>query len=212
MHREAAMRLDRLLASPQRAMQTRTRVLWHFTAPLILRDIVTSRRLVVSESNVGSGRRDRPPHGEHVGPDVVWLFDTATPAEDTILGDAPDQPIMDKRLVRIGVRLPEGDAIRWRHWPPRGVMHPKWRRVFEDHASTYNWFVIERDIPAEEWISIEWRPTRDTPRWRPFSVPLTADALQPIWDELGDHPDNYESVMVKRGEVTLLVVHPKAHR
>lgn len=104
-----------------------------------------------SESNVGSVVPWQPPHGGHVGPDVVWLLDDSDPFA---FEHGLEHTVLNKRAVRIEVDVP---ALRWLDWEPAQQMHPDWRRTFIDIAggdeAAEHWYVWPAPIRFNRWVS-----------------------------------------------------------
>lgn len=94
----------------------------HFTSEFHLGLITAAGLINATESNIGSGRRDWRPFGEHVGPDVVWLTDDPDPDEDQSFRGS----LLNKTAVRLDVDV---DAIKWTTWGPAKRMHRDWRRA-----------------------------------------------------------------------------------
>jgi hypothetical protein len=126
--------------------------LYHFTSPERLTAILAEGVIRTTESNIGSGRPDLPPCGDHVGPDVVWLTDRQEP---DARGLALDLQIdgTDKTGVRITVEVPDAE-----HWPAFATaygMNATWRRAMEEDRAPQTWWVVARPITMIEVIAIE---------------------------------------------------------
>jgi len=126
-------------------------MLYHYTCrcELHLGSILREGTLRVSESNIGSADPKMPPCGEHIGPDVVWLTTSEHPWGTQGLEGGP----CDKTAVRIVVDVV--DAHHWPEWSKRHGMHPRWRRSLERDCYPNQWYVVERPIPQEEWVSVD---------------------------------------------------------
>lgn len=154
---------------------------WHFTCPLHLADILVDQELRPSESNIGGPRVMGPrgrlvyhPHGEHVGPDVVWLFDTPEPrlrnGGRMLNGHhADEQPQWNKTLVRIEVEVPVADddhpdgAHPWTTWSADQGISKAWGRHLAEGGDPRQWFVVPRPVTRAEWVGIEQRSKADGP-------------------------------------------------
>ena len=129
------------------------RTLYHFTSQIHLPMIQAAGQLRTTESNIGSVTPIRPPYGDHIGPDVVWLLDTADldGRRHGLQGSSAD-----KTRVRFTVRA---RATRWVSWPPAQRMHPEWREEFirdgGGPAAARRWWVSERPIPSTAWLQID---------------------------------------------------------
>lgn len=131
---------------------------YHFTSRLHLPLIVAAKVITTTESHVGSGRHDWPPHGQHVGPDVVWLLDVP----EVEYPHGLDGSVVDKTGVRFTV---QAAAYRWLDWPPAQSMHPEWRheliKLAGGWAAARRWWVSERPIPADDWQVVDVLPPRE---------------------------------------------------
>lgn len=126
---------------------------FHFTHAFHLPRILATGYLKTTESNIGSPFPvPFGPHGERVGPDVVWLFDTPEPewANDKAHGLYPD-----KRRIRFEVDV---KAVRWLDWAPAKQMAPEWRELFLQGAggleAAERWYVLPSPIYRKRWVDI----------------------------------------------------------
>jgi hypothetical protein len=152
---------------------------YHLTSLWHLPRIEASGGLKPGESNIGCPREmaDSIPSqgmriGEHVGPDVVWLFDTPEP---TLKVDgAMLRPVAgaryDKRLVRITVEVP--DAQWWPEWSRAHGIDRPWYKLMARGGRPQEWYVVARRIPVAEFVNVEVRHAPDAP-WQAvgLSVP-----------------------------------------
>lgn len=134
-------------------------IFYHFTSWQHCLEIFASGEIRTTESNVGSGRKDWQPFGEHVGPDVVWLTTREIPTRNgvdlpAVVGRELDIP-NQKWRVRLTLQLPEEEVYQWTRWSKKQRMNPKWRRAIEDGMSFQSWWVIERSISLDEIVSDE---------------------------------------------------------
>lgn len=132
-------------------------MLYHFTCWLNYQRIKHDGRILKTESNIGSGRADTPPFGEHVGPDVVWLTTRETPDRNGLEHPPglliPQRGIVwDKARIRLTVDVPANEVVRWSVWSQRHGMHPKWRKAMETGKAAGSWWVIERPIRVDEIV------------------------------------------------------------
>lgn len=115
-------------------------MLYHFTSLQNHWAIQRDQEIRTTESNIGSGRPDMPPFGEHVGHDVVWLTTRESPKRNGLEhppgalvhhAKATGRPAIewDKTRIRITVDLPANEVARWSVWSKRYRMHPKWRKA-----------------------------------------------------------------------------------
>jgi len=129
----------------------------HFTCwNHFLEIVVVTGAITTTESNIGSGRPDWQPFGEHVGPDVVWLTshdEASGHGLENVFRSHPNFPIeTDKTRVRITVDLPDNELQRWGTFSKQYRMHPKWRRVIEHNMRHSSWWVLERPVRPEEIV------------------------------------------------------------
>jgi hypothetical protein len=141
-------------------------MLYHFTSLQNHWAIQRDQEIRTTESNIGSGRPDMPPFGEHVGPDVVWLTTRESPKRNGLEhppgalvhhAKATGRPAIewDKTRIRITVDLPANEVARWSVWSKRYRMHPKWRKAMETGNAAGSWWVIERPIRGDEIVHVE---------------------------------------------------------
>ena len=147
--------------------------LFHFTNYIHWCDIQSTGEIATTESNIGSGSPDLEPYGEHIGPDVVWLTDKATPGANglevvlpvasiesqvELLEGATGRPFIeiDKRLVRLELDL--DDAHHWPEWSCEHGINRQWARALSRDNLPWRWWVSERPIPVGEIAAVEIHP------------------------------------------------------
>lgn len=141
-------------------------VLYHFTAAQHLASILDAQCLTLTESNIGSGRPDWPPYGEHVGPDVVWLTSSRSPKRQGL-----NDP---KTVIRFTVE-PAADAVhRWLDWSRQYGINAQWAAVLESGMNAASWWVSEQPIDGCDWLAVEQLETVRSRRatsqvWRPVA-------------------------------------------
>lgn len=132
---------------------------YHFTSEVHLRKILQLGKILPGESNVGSPSDAMEPHGDHLGPDVVWLLDEperpvpkrGDPRNHGLFGH-----VVDKTVIRITVDV---KAIPWTSWAAGEHMNPLWRTMFiqagggEDAAR--HWYVVPAPIRSLRWVAID---------------------------------------------------------
>jgi hypothetical protein len=146
--------------------------LWHFTSLAHLPLIIGDARLTTTESNVGSGRPEWPPFGDRLAADVLWCFDSPTPVIGdrrmltgglmTVSGPIP----VDKRLVRFTIDVPTEAVVAWVPWARAAGISEEWLASLTANNPGDGWRCILREVPAEEWVAVDWRPHQRA-RWRP---------------------------------------------
>jgi hypothetical protein len=128
------------------------RMLYHFTAQHSLQAILQSQEISVSAAPVAGLVRSRKVAG------IVWLTDAYDPGSgtdhglgDPILGDMG----VGKRGVRFTVSVPE--AQHWPQWAARHRVSRITRRLLHDAGGglSERWWVVQRPIPAQEWVGVE---------------------------------------------------------
>jgi|SRR5437667_6001713 len=143
--------------------------LHHFAALALLKPILDTGLLEVTESNLSARR-------PHAGPDVVWLTDHRE-GRDAAWAAVPvidregrilrfDQTI--KLAVRITVDVP--DAVPWRVWSRAHRIRNMWyRQLAIAGGDPERWWVVERPIESCEWVEITDMATGEdlTPRLSP---------------------------------------------
>jgi hypothetical protein len=127
-------------------------ILYHFTSVERIPLIQAAGFLRVTESNIGSGRPDWPPYGEHAGPDVVWL--TNEPEPDKVGLGVGTVDGSDETLVRITVDIADGDVMWWPDFRTLHGIHPRWRRALEKGRNPDSWWVVSRNIVASEFVAV----------------------------------------------------------
>jgi len=132
--------------------------LLHFTSPERLAMIRAAGFLKVTESNIGSGRPDWPPSGEHVGPDVVWLTDALETTAKALGVESVQYDGTDKMAVRITVKVPDAEVSWWPDFAREHGIHRQWRRLMERGRDADSWWVIPRPVMLSEVAAIEHRP------------------------------------------------------
>lgn len=146
------------------------RILYHFTSTYHLPSILAAETLTLTESNIGSPNEAWEPYGEHYGPDVVWCFNVPKPimgsptmlmARGTTAGG--DHFLIDKRLVRITIEVPEEDVVRFTPWAKDLGIHPSWLKVMQKGNPSKNWYCVLRPVPMDEWLTVEIRERVDAP-------------------------------------------------
>lgn len=128
--------------------------LHHFTARDHLESILKEGRLRVTESNLSDRRT-------HAGPDVVWLTDEPSPdsaawAEALYVdrfGRVARVDPAGKLAIRITVDVP--DAVHWPAWArSHGIRNMWYRKLAVAGGDPKRWWVVERPIWRDEWVSI----------------------------------------------------------
>jgi hypothetical protein len=119
-------------------------ILYHFTSLERLPEIKAADRLTTTESNLSN-------HHEHAGPDVVWLTSDADidADEQGLAGTAED-----KTAVRITVDVPDSEVQPWLVWSRKRGITPGWALFLEEGRRASSWYVVQRTIPASEWVDI----------------------------------------------------------
>lgn len=119
-------------------------ILYHYTSPLHLPAIFQDGYLKVVESNVSFRR-------ENAGPDVVWLTTRDNPGQV----DGHHGLDLGKQRVRFTVELPKREVHVWREWARRRGSHPDTIRALAQAGGSGSWRVVERPVPASEWLSVD---------------------------------------------------------
>lgn len=120
-----------------------SRLLYHFTAVQHLPSILKSANLKTVESNIS-------PKRTNAGPDVVWL--TTEPTAH--LGLGLQHARADKTEIRFTVRVGAKEAHEWRTWAYRHYSPKRFMDVLAESGGAETWHVIERLIPASDWVEI----------------------------------------------------------
>ncbi|MFF3654964.1 hypothetical protein [Streptomyces olivochromogenes] len=136
-----------------------TRTLYHFTKPEFWEQILASEVLEARWPGDGSA------------PKTVHMMESSDPE------DLP-WAFREGRTVRIELRIPEVDTRHWFGWArtnvPRNAFQslgvPVWTPDDPDYVNDRNlgskhWYVVERAVPAAEWVSVVDIET-DTVLWR----------------------------------------------
>lgn len=134
--------------------------LYHFTARAHLDSILADGFLDVTESNVSMRR-------EHAGPDVVWLTTNPDPSAHDH-GLTARMNGVSKKAIRFAVKVDRRAAHKWRDWATRHGIDRGWLTTLAKVGGSSTWRVVERPIPASQWIEI-WDVERNRPiehRWR----------------------------------------------
>jgi hypothetical protein len=142
-------------------------ILGHFTAMEHLELLLGSGVLLVTESNIGAP--DTPemkamgvsPRGEDIGPKVVWLTDLDDPRLAGITGLTGT-----KGSVLLTVDVPESEVHWWPEWSRRHGIDERWYAALAHRADPDRFWVIERNIPWNEWTEISAGPVRRRRRTR----------------------------------------------
>lgn len=126
-------------------------ILYHFTAKLYLPEILSDGYLRVAESNLSISRR-------RAGPDVVWLTKNQDPGMHSGWSKPqdwlPESIRADKTEIRFKVDVPSRAAQKWWTWARGRGIDERWARDLAAAGGSNSWYVIERPIPASEWIEI----------------------------------------------------------
>ena len=133
-------------------------IFYHYTSEPHLEKIQEDGIIKVGESNVS-------PVKEHFGPDVVWLF------KEPLSGPTPNMLIskfdvkfgvlhLDKSKIQIQVNIPEHEVRRADKFFKGCDADSQWIQHLEivGQSKKKKWYVITRDIPQSEWVSITIRP------------------------------------------------------
>lgn len=128
--------------------------LFHYTSSDRAVDIIRTKLIKPSESNIGSPwEGPLHPYGKHAGPPAVDLIDTPTPTPGNT---ALTSLSLARRAVRVTVEVPHG--IRWQDWEYVAYMDPKWRQMVIDKAgmrdSLEHWYVVPGAIRPHFWVSM----------------------------------------------------------
>lgn len=147
--------------------------LFHFTAIEHLSHIVRSGALQTTESNIGSGSPEWSPHGEHVGPDVLWCFDTPEPEGarkmlTTVRRTSRGSQRVSKLLVRFSLAVPDEDVVSWLPWARDQRIHPQWLAALSKDQRPDTWRCVLRGVPEAEWAEVEWRSS-ERGAWQPVA-------------------------------------------
>ena len=119
-------------------------ILYHFTCREHLDKILSDQNLRVTESNI-SGRR------EHAGPDVVWLTTNPDPSAH---GHGLAGSATDKTAIRFTVELDKRNVHKWRDWAAGRGIDRGWMQILASAGGSSTWRVVERPIPAAQWVEI----------------------------------------------------------
>ncbi|MCU1657856.1 MAG: hypothetical protein JWO57_2512 [Pseudonocardiales bacterium] len=127
----------------------RLRLLYHFTAPVNVSEILDSGQLRPNPVRSASRRRAR---------DVVWLTDSADPGRGTDHGLVPSDPQaadLDKRLIRFTLSV--SDAQHWPEWASRHRVRRTTQRELDmaGNGLSTRWWVVSRPVHSTEWVRVE---------------------------------------------------------
>ena len=128
--------------------------LYHHTSVGHLPWILGFGEIYTTESNIGAlpELQDRVPNvapiGEHVGPDVVWFTSNPSPAGCGLEGS------QGKGLIRIQVELPDQELHHWQEWAHDQGIDKRWYDLLAQGRRDAEWWVVERNVPHQEWIDI----------------------------------------------------------
>ncbi len=164
--------------------------LHHFTSPYYLPSILTERRLMTTLSEI-----EFPRAGE---PYVLWL--TTDPWKGDRREKYPSSPHtdgMDKTGIRFTLRLPKAEVMRWKWFAKeRGATDKAISALNRASKQTMgNWYVIEREVPSEEWSEVT---DTETGHEIPQSVWPAIAELLPKWQAIAS------TIQCGKGSVTWL--------
>jgi hypothetical protein len=155
-------------------------ILQHYTSELHLPLILATGFLKVTESNIGAPQGRDPeverrwkdgPHGDHYGPDVVWLTNSLRP-QGFSLGLAGS--VADKTMVRISVEV--DDAEPFPRWAKAQGINRSWYHAMTKKRDPDSWYVLPREIHWEDWTEIvaggkvAWEPQMGDPTTMPGAL------------------------------------------
>ncbi|MFD6936246.1 hypothetical protein ACFWAP_08855 [Streptomyces goshikiensis] len=124
-----------------------TRILYHFTKPESWAQILATGALEPRWPQDGSAPKTVHTMESNDPEDLPWAFRVG-------------------RTIRLEMRIPQADAHHWFGWAkvnvPPNAHHslgvPVWTP--DDHAyvnhwnrGSKHWYVIQRDVPADEWVT-----------------------------------------------------------
>jgi len=117
--------------------------LYHFTSRFHMPLLLARRAIKTTHNNLHPVKQ--------IGPEVVWL---------TNLGSYEMQlwaegSVVNKAEFRITVELPEGQAHHWPIWSRKHGIDEGWYEALGQCGVPQSWFVVERPIGINEWVSVE---------------------------------------------------------
>jgi hypothetical protein len=175
--------------------------LLHFTSEPHIEYVLGLGELLTTESNIGAP--DIPAHrsigiaplGHHVGPDVVWLTDLDDAHSAGITG-GPGA----KGAIKVMVDVPDVDLHRWPKWARSHRIDERWYEALARGHDPSHWWVVERNVPWSEWVSIERvLPTRRSERRHAGPEPAGLP-----WSPSDGVSVRYTEAEVRAQQITLL--------
>jgi hypothetical protein len=120
-------------------------ILYHFTSAAATQGIISEGVIRPHRGEIG---RRLPP--------VVWL--TADPDRRAVFDSHPDDPaVVISTAYRFTVDVPDQDASQWRDWMARHGKGPSLAEADPEVAAyKAQWYILDREIPREEWVAWEW--------------------------------------------------------
>lgn len=144
--------LDKIVDVPKPKIKksSHPKVLYHYTSQFHLNRILQSKRITLTESNLGFAMQGNPC--------VVWMTDMPTPDNHGLLfqDNMPDD--INKTFYRISIRWKNHFRL-WDKWSEEKGIDPETKRVLIESAGareTYmSWYVSESNVPVNDWLTIE---------------------------------------------------------
>jgi hypothetical protein len=135
--------------------------LYHYTSREHIAFIAAARTIKVTELHLGGQGQ------EHAGLDVVWLTKDRNHKQGWQRLPAVFDGT-DRSAVRITVEVPEAEAHSWRDWALEHGIEAALLDALAGSGGADDWFVVERPVPEDEWVSVEL--TRMRSRLKPIEI------------------------------------------